>query len=258
MATETAPGLTLGPMDPDSASELTERLGVHNNANKLLQRHRANFPHELTLALARPIDEARSEALDMEEVESALKALRGRRAFFNTSTDALEDAVVRGTNDKDRVVSVVFRRGGDMGRSAQGVLPYAGMTASIRAYDQAQEQAKGVLSMPVAADDATAAAEARVAQAEAAARAAEDRARRAEETQSDLVARLERLENPEPFAGYDSLTAKDRVELIQAGGVEEYGRAGLERMRTYEEGRDRPSKQVLDAIEQVLAATPQG
>lgn len=257
--TDTAPGLTLGPLDPDSSSDLTKNLGVHNRATQLLKRHAANWPLELTRALSRPLDEMRTEALDHDEVLGALTALKGRRAFFNEDTDELEDAAVRGISEKDLIVSVVYRRGGEFGRLAQGVIPYSGMSASQRAYDElkAKEDGTPLAASPASGDpDALQAAQAQVEAAQAAQASAEQVARESRAAQEAMEERLRRLENPEPFPGYDDLDARERADRIKSGGVDEFGRAGLERIHAYEADRKQPSKQVLAAIEDALASTP--
>jgi hypothetical protein len=126
-------GANLGPLDVDGPGDLVASLGVHNKAEALVRRHRANWPPRLIAALARERDEDRSEALDLDEVEAALRALTGREAFFGPD-DELEDAAVRGRRESDRVVSVVFRR--PSRRVAVGVIPYAGLLRSAAGYDQ--------------------------------------------------------------------------------------------------------------------------
>lgn len=129
---QVGPGAVIGPLgDLDGVGELTAHLGVHNSADRLVQRHRQNWPLGLTEALSREKDFDRSRTLDLGEVEAALRALKGRTAFFKAD-DVLEDASVRGTTDKDRIVSVVFRK--PSGRSANGVIPYAGMPKSVAAH----------------------------------------------------------------------------------------------------------------------------
>lgn len=243
------PGLTYGPLDPDNTSELTSRLGVHNKADRLLQRHASNWPVELVNALSRPLDEERTATLDLDEVEDALGNLSGRRAFFKTD-DELEDAAVRGTSDRDRVVSVVFRK--PSGRSAYGVIPYEDLDASIRAYDAKKARLEGG-GAPVLLGASSDSSEREVA-LEAAAQDAESRARDAEARHEELLERVEALENPEPWDGYDELNAPDVVDAIKEGGIQEYGRAGLERIKTYEEGRERPRSTVVSAVEDALNA----
>lgn len=247
-------GLSIGPQDPDNTSKLTAKVGVHNKADKLLARHRANWPVQLTTALSRPRDDERSETLLVDEVQSALEALKGRRAFFNPETDELEDASVRGTTDKDRIVSVVVRRGGEFGRSYNGVLPYEGMTGSIRAYEEAVEAEKNGGFAPAAlpaGDDETAAA---LAEAQRQRDAAEAQNRELSGTLQELQDRLAALENPEPFDGYAGMKAQDRAKRVEEGGISEFGRAGLERIATYEAAHGN-SVQVLRAVDDALAAS---
>lgn len=252
------PGLTLGPQDPDSSSELTGKLGVHNRAKKLLDRHRANWPVDLTLALSRPRDDLRSEALleNMDEVEAALGRMSGRRAFFNAEEDVLEDAAVRGLTERERVVSIVFRR--PSGRVGQGVIPYVGFEETEGVFAHLKARQDGVLLAAPAAPAATSeegdeALRAQLAESEAKAKQATKEKADAEAALANLNERLERLENPEPWEGYDVTKVDDRVKRIHEGGVEEFGRAGLERIETYESGRAQPSKKVLQAIDDALS-----
>lgn len=255
-----APGLTLGTLDTDSSADLTARMGVHNHADVLLERHAANWPVELTKALSLPQDDLRTEALDEEEVEDALLALKGRRAFYDED-DTLEGAAVRGRTDAERIVSVVFRR--PSGRLAHGVIPYAGLTLSEAAHERLQEAKKGGVTAAPAAE-VGAAEPAELAQAKTDAEAAETRAREAESAQRkadeatrELQERIAALENPEPVPGYAALNAGDRKKLVVDGGVAEYGRSGLERIEAWERSQENGGhKTVLDAIKGELAKTP--
>ena len=240
-------GVTLGPLDPDNAGELVGRLGVHNKADRLLQRHRKNWPVSLVNALSRPRDDLRSETLDLDEVEHALRSLKGRAAFFGEE-DVLEDASVRGMSDRDFIVSVVFRK--PSGRSAQGVIPYAGLDQSIAAYEAAKAKEDGVLlSAPVGEGQEDPGA---IAKAQEEARAAQEARRELEGKLDGVLERVARLEDPEPFEGYDELAADARAKAVREGGLEEFGRRGLERIREYEEAH-KNSKQVLAAVEDALA-----
>lgn len=265
------PGLTLGPQNVDAAGELTKKLGVHNKADRLLKRHRELYPLALTQALARPIDGPRTATLDIDEVHSALSGLKGRSAFFDPDTDTLESATVRGDRESNRVVSVVFIT--KSGRSARGVIPYASLTGSVRAFKASTISRSGVAAMVVpgdgepawlpggeplrddapalAAGDADAALAERVAALEAAATSAEERARDAESKQADLESRLARAEDPEPWDGYDEENVDTVVQKLEDDGLKEFGRGGLERILTYEsERKDR--KGVKDAIDAAL------
>jgi hypothetical protein len=268
--------LTLGPMDPDNTSELTKRVGVHNRAKQLLIRHGANFPQKLTVALSQPVDKERSDALDLEEVESALRSLSGRRAFFKAD-DTLEAAAVRGTG-KDRVVAVVFRKPDVLdqetgrvaegsGRAAQGVIAYDGLERSQAAYEEQEEARKaatpqGALAAAILASrgpenpaEPDAAITERLDKLEADLKAAQDEKRAAEQRAQEEAEKAAALADPEPIEGYAALGAKKRVELLREGGIGEYGRAGLERVRAWEEAHDGYAT-VLDAIEDLLAAHP--
>ena len=258
------PGLTLGPQDIDSAGELTGRLGVHNKAGTLLKRHAALYPMALRQALALPIDLQRTEALDVEEVLTVLNGLKGRRAFFDEEVHTLEDASVRtpqgNVTDDKRVVSVVFRaerdKGGS-GRSGRGVIPYSELTASIRAYEEkvaaGDSSASSTALANVGSDGSGADAElaARVAALETATSEAEERARQEAETRAALEEELARLRDPEPWEGYDEANGDEVIVRLREGGLREFGEAGLERIRDYEEAH-KNRKGVLGAVQEAL------
>jgi hypothetical protein len=63
-------------MDPDNTSQLTAKLGVHNRAHILIQRHQANNPPELAAAQVKHRDAERTEALDYEELEHVAREIR--------------------------------------------------------------------------------------------------------------------------------------------------------------------------------------
>lgn len=237
--------VTIGPQDPDSASDLTARLGVHNKADKLLARARANYPEALTRALSLPDNPERTAALDLEEVESAVRSIEGRRAFVKDD-DKVIDARVKGREEDELVVAVLYER--PSGRTARGVIPYEGLRGSARRFAEQQEE-----------ESSSVVGSTRQASSAGARDAAEEKLREYEERlqqlDSQLREREERLasaEDPEPWQGYNELNAKERAEKVRDGGLEEFGRAGLERIRTYEETHQK-SKQVLSAVDDALA-----
>jgi len=240
-----ASGLTLGPQDVDSAGDLTGgrgNVGVHNHAKTLLKRHAQLYPVELRTALARPRDPERSTTLDVEEVEQALGSLQGRRAFFDPEEHVLEDASVKGSNEGDRVVAVVFRSK-RTGRSARGVFPYDGLSKSQRAYARVMSGEPGNAGGQVPSEEP------------ADTEAAEGRAREAEGRVAALEERLARLENPEPWDGYDEADADAVASRVSEGGYVEFGKAGLERIESYEKA-NKNRKTVLRAVDAALAEVP--
>lgn len=231
------PDLIVGPMDPDSTSELTRKLGTHNKVDRLLKRHAANYPLALTKALARPRDEDRTEALDVDEVHDYCLGLRGKSAFLGDD-DEIVSASVRGTRDADRVVSVLYRTG-KSGRSARAVVPYDEMKGSQEAYERLLAERDGEAAPPVSRDEA-------VVEAERARQAAEQEA-------AELREQLERLQDPEPFEGYDDLKAEEVVARVKEGGRAAFGESGLQRVIEYENAHKKRST-VVNAAEDAITA----
>lgn len=253
--------VSLGALDPDSSAGLTARLGAHNKADKLIERHAANWPEELRQLVSLPLDELRTDALDLQEVHDALSALKGRKAFFDPDADYLLGAAVRGIGDAELWVSVRYQV--PSGRVGQGVIRYEGLAKSEAGYEklrkQAQERIWGSQGESPAVGQPTDAeiAAAGIPEDEAAERisAAEQAAREAEEKAAGLAEELEKAQKPEPFEGYADLNAKDAITAIKEGGVHEYGISGLERIQDYEESHEN-RKTVLDAIVDVVKASP--
>lgn len=245
------PGLAIGPQDVDEAGELVGPLGVHNRANILLNRHAQLYPQELVQALSRPRDAARSEALDLEDVEGALGDLQGRRAFFQDGF-ILEDASVKGETPDSRVVAVVFTNP-KSGRTGRGVIPYEMVEGPTerRVEQRAQERLDSRVR--------DAGAEPPAASPETRDRALVDRLEQLEREFRTVVAERDELrdrlgdsapENQEPFDGYDDLNADELNRRLRGDGADEYGRAGLERMETYEaEHKNRST--VLSTIQEL-------
>lgn len=251
------PGATLGPMlaDIDAPGELVKELGVHNRADILLDYHAQLYPRELTQKLALPRDPERSANLDLSDVHDALSALKGRRAFFDAEKDTLLDASVKGDSANGYFVSVLYQV--PSGRTARGVIPYSLVPASQRAYEEALEQEA---QLGATLSGLRGRRPRQAASADSADQAHEDQLRQLERRVSDSEAaqaavteELSRLRDPEPWDGYDG----DGVDVVRAkvgdGGAGEFGRAGLGRIRDYEE-RHKNRKGVLDAIEAELAA----
>lgn len=255
------PGLAIGPMDPDAAGELTKKLGVHNKADRLLNRHRAMYPVDLLTALSRPVDAERTAALDLDEVREALESLTGRRAFFNADReDVLLDASVRQDNtDKRRNVAVLYESG-KSGRSMRGVIPYELCPASIRRYAQLKEEeatygtfdpARRTTALTGTVEEFdTSGFEEQL-------RALEARVRTSEEGAATTATELARLRDPEPYEGYDEAGAEKIIATVSDNGRDQFGVVGLERMLDYEE-RHKNRVTVKNAIDGELSKTPAG
>jgi hypothetical protein len=242
------PELTIGPMDPDSSSELTKKLGTHNKVDKLIQRHAANYPIELTKALSRPRDEDRSESVDLEEAAAYARALRGRKAFLGDDDEVVAAAVL-GRNENERVVALLYRTA-KSGRTARGVIPYAELPQSQAAYERLlaerdAEDASGAAPAPITVPEDSGADE-RVAEAERARVAAEQEAQ-------ELRERVAALEAPEPYEGYDDEAANEVVARIREGGRDEFGTVGLQRLVDYEKAHKRRTT-VVHAAEDAISA----
>lgn len=242
------PGLSVGPMDIDDAAHFATTLHEHNKAHVMLARVQASFPAELTAALSRHVDPERTQAAreHVADVEKAIRGLSGRQNWLRDDDEVI-DVAVRG-GKLDRVIAVMFR--GASGRTGRGVVGYDVVPAVERTFE-AQEQARADgerarLGMPSGGD-------ARIKEVTDAARKAvadaEQRAVEAESRRTDMEERLARLENPEPFSGYDGMSAKDVIERVKSGGRDEFGLAGLDRIRAYELSQKSPRSTVIDAVD---------
>lgn len=252
----TAPGLSIGPMDIDQAGELVGELGVHNKANHLLNMHAQLYPLELVQKLSLPRDADRSEALDLGEVQSQLEDLTGQRAFFKDGF-TLEDASVKGDRPGNRVVSVVFTND-TTGRTGRGVIPYSVVEKATERRLNAMKEMRadafraGMDPRNVTPEDLERSGsaeasdvEARLEALEADLAAANQRAQAAEE-------QLNASKDPEPWDGYDESGADEVIAKVREGGVQEYGRAGLERIATYE-GANKQRSTVQRAVDEELS-----
>lgn len=252
-------GLAIGPMDVDNSSQLTAKLGVHNKGHLLIQRQEANYPEALRNAIARPTDADRTEAVQehFEDVEAAVRSLQGRQAWLRDG-DVIEDVSVHGSKAADRVIVILFRA--ESGRSGRGVIPYDDVPGIERTLEaqEAQRLNKSLRErgLPVAAADDDERVKAMEERAREAIAAAEQRALDAERSHQALLDRLERLEHPEPFEGYDAAKADEIVKRVKDGGREEFGLVGLSAIAAYEKRRPSPRSTVLDAVENAAAAPP--
>lgn len=250
-----APGLSIGPMDIDRAGELVGELGVHNRANHLLNQHAQLYPLELVQKLSLPRDHDRSEALDLEDVERELSDLTGRRAFFKDGF-VLEDAAVKGDRPGNRVVSVVFTNP-ESGRTGRGIIPYSGVEkaterrlAALKEL-RANELRAGRDPGAVTGEDVQEAG-APSSDVEARLEALEQQLAAAEARAAEAESQLEAAGDPEPWEGYDEADADSVVAKVREGGVQEFGRAGLERIGTYE-GSNKGRVTVQRAVDEELS-----
>jgi hypothetical protein len=258
MASRT-PGLAIGPMSGvDEAGELTKDVGVHNLASMLLDRHAQLYPLPLVQALSRPRDHERSAALDLGEVQEALERQTGRRAFFREGFE-LVDASVKGDTPETQVVSVLYVNP-ETGRSGRGVIPYEEVaTATEKRHEQLQEEKARSLLGPagVPAKYSAASAETADQATEARLQELERQFRDAEAGRQAVQDELDALRDPEPWQGYSDENADAIRDKLKDDGLGEFGRAGLERIRTYEEEHGNRST-VLKAVEEQLAKARQG
>jgi hypothetical protein len=81
----------------------------------------------------------------------------------------------------------------------------------------------------------------------------ERRLRESEQAQQAVLEERDALRDPEPWTGYGDANAPDVVQRIRDGGVTEFGRAGLARIRDYEE-RHKDRVSVKDAVTEADAA----
>lgn len=252
---------TIGPLDPDNSSELTARLGVHNMAHELLIRHARNYPAALTAALSNPVHPQATEWLRdprQAQVRGAIidyaRSLKGKEAFLRGDAK-VEDLSVRapalglGIFGDPNYIAVIYRL--ESGRSARAAIPFEAVPEVGRAYaDFLRADAAAAGGTPVGlGDDAEAVRE----QARAEVIAAEQAKAEAENRARDLEERLARLENPEPFEGYDGMSARDIISRVKEGGAQEFGATGLQRVLTYEESSPSPRSTVIEAVKDAQA-----
>lgn len=221
----------VGPQEVDAAGELVKKVGVHNQAERLISQVAANFPPELVAAGSRRLLGGRSQTLDLPEVTDA-------------AGDAFPDFVelcsakVRGSEERPEkiAVNVVFRT--ESGRSARGILPYATMKKSQRAYEEAVKAG----TIVIREDDP-----------DALRKALEQAQRRNAALESGEAApgapAPEEPPAPEPFEGYQDADASDIVERVEDG---EFGLATLFAIQAAESERSRPRETVLAAVTELI------
>lgn len=222
----------INPQDPDEIATITGNQGVKYDALRLIQAN-AGVYEKLGPVLALPRDPARTKALDEDEVadEAGSKIVQG-------------SASVRGSGDGPRVV--VYLTESETGRTAKGMVPYSGLKASQRAFEE-QERL-------------------RVDSAKAARVAGADQDEIGEDPRvSVLTDELERLRSelkaaqaepeeasaPEPYEGFNDANVGEVQDHI-AGIDDPLEREILKRkVREAEEASDAPREGVMKATEPV-------
>lgn len=220
----------VGPADVDSAGELVKKVGVHNQAKRLIQSVARNFPPELVAAGSRRLLGGQSQTLDLAEVSDAASD-----AFGDDFVELL-GAKVRGSEARPETIAVNLVFLTKSGRTARGIVPYEGLKKSQRAYKKGVEEGTVVIR-----DD----------DPEANRKALEEAQRRIVELEAAKDGGTsEEPEEVEPFGGYGDVKAADLVEAINAG---EYDLPTLFAIRDAEsEGKERST--VEEAVAEKIAA----
>lgn len=118
-------GVRIGPLDPDRTAEFGQ-VSAKVSARQLVRLHAQLNPLRLTRVLARRIDDARTAALDMDEVRAYLAGVtleNGDPAVPKGAT--VVGANVRGERDKEQWLTYTFSVKGS-GRTAKWFAPYDG------------------------------------------------------------------------------------------------------------------------------------
>ncbi|MGH2939452.1 MAG: hypothetical protein ACRDPE_15195 [Solirubrobacterales bacterium] len=225
----------VGPVDVNSAGELVSKVGVHNQAKRLIKQVAENFPPELVAAGSRRRLAGRSGTLDLSEVTDAAKDA------FPDFTELLS-AAVRGSEERPEtmVVNVVCRS--ESGRSFRGILPYEELSKSKAAYTEGVKNGTVIFNSDDPQAQKTALSEAQRTIAAL------------EKRLEDAGGEPEEVETPEPFEGYEAAKAPDLIAAINDG---EYDLQTLFAIRTAEqEGKERSTvEEAIDAkIEAAEAA----
>lgn len=223
----------VGPVDVDSAGELVKRVGVHHQAKRLIKSVGDNFPPEVVAAGSRRLLGGRSQTLDLAEVADAASET------FPDYTELLS-AKVRGSEERpDKVIVNVVCRS-ESGRSFRGILPYASMKKSQKAYDEGVK-AGTIVMRP---DDP------------------EANQKALEEAQKRIIELTKQVEDGssappappapvEPFPDYADAKAADIVEAIEAGS---YDLPTLFAIKVAEAESGQPRETVQVAVDEKIAA----
>lgn len=115
-------GVKVGPLDPDKG-EMFGQVAGGNTARQLMRMHTQMFPAQLRQALALKIDEARTRALDIDEVRDYLDDLELDNGDPAVPKDSeIVGAAVRGERDRPQVLIYTYRL--PSGRTAKWFAPY--------------------------------------------------------------------------------------------------------------------------------------
>jgi hypothetical protein len=260
----------IGPKEVDSAGDMVSRVGVHNQAKRLITAVRENYPRELVAALSRPEDQGRTKMLVEDEVAEVVKGLGWK------DVDEVEGARVYGKG-KNAHVGVVFRT--ESGRSARGAIPYSEFPRSDAAYDAAISSGGIVLTddedptqlrraleetqkrLAETQENGGSGASEKEIEAEVEKRVEEAKAGLREEAEQSLQETLQKLglvdedgepveqKPPEPYKGYEDDNADDVVDKLDKLDL-----AQLAALKVAEEARENPRKSVLEPLAKRLQA----
>jgi hypothetical protein len=131
-------GVRVGPLDPDATAEFGQVSG-RTSARQLVRHHLALNPPALIGALSRSRQKARSDALDIDELYSAIGDAWGSDSPGDFE---LVGASVRGEDDAEQVVTFTWRvpvEKGGTGRTGKGFVAYdaESLPESVAAGDEA-------------------------------------------------------------------------------------------------------------------------
>lgn len=116
------PGVKVGPLDPDSTAGFGH-IASHNNARQLIRLHRQMHPPELLRALARPLDEARTKGIDLDEVGEYIGGLSHPNGDPVLPQGArVSGAAVRGDRQTGQVLTFTYTL--PSGRVGKWYAPY--------------------------------------------------------------------------------------------------------------------------------------
>jgi hypothetical protein len=124
----------VGPTEVDSGGELTKKVGVHNQASRLIRSVANSKPAAVVAAQSRPEDVFRTAFVDEDE------ALELTQDAFGDEVEiaSVESARVRGRGSaEEKLQVVVLFTLKDSGRTARGVLRYKNFSKSQKAFDDA-------------------------------------------------------------------------------------------------------------------------
>lgn len=119
------PGVRVGPLDPD-ATESFGQVSKRNSARQLIKLHGQMYPPALKRALVRPRDDARSEALDHDEVVKYIAGLtheNGDPVIPEGAEYVPGSAAVRGERRGEQILTFLYQL--PSGRTGKWHAPYS-------------------------------------------------------------------------------------------------------------------------------------